>query len=117
MIRAASRRHIFEANTNRFPLIPDVHRTKPVDNLGEEASIRHGEPGGVDPIHDLGVRLHPSAAGLKEQVQEHLQAHLRLESHQQRAQERPESIFQQQRANRRDRLLAKIAIRPLPSWS
>src|SRR5919108_6417671 len=79
MMRAASRRHVFEANTNRFALIPDVQRTKPIDNLGEDASIRHGEPGGVAPIHDLRVRLHPSTAALKEKVQAHLHAHLCLE--------------------------------------
>src|SRR6266699_1159323 len=107
MIRVASRRHVFEANTNRFSLIPNVQRTKPVNNLGEDASIRHGEPCGVDPIHDLGVRLHPSPAALKEQVQDHLQAHLCLEEPQQCDHERPQGIFQQQRANRHDRLLAK----------
>src|SRR5215831_12623145 len=42
MNRAVSRRHVSEANTNRFALLLQVHRTKPFDQLGENASIRHG---------------------------------------------------------------------------
>ena len=40
MTRATSRRHVFEANTNRFALIPHVHCTQSVDHLAQEASIR-----------------------------------------------------------------------------
>ena len=38
--RAASGRHISEANANRFALSPQVHCTKPFDNLCQQASIR-----------------------------------------------------------------------------
>jgi len=48
-----SRRHVFETNANGFALILQLHRTKPVDHLAQEASIRQREAGGVDPIHDL----------------------------------------------------------------
>src|SRR5215831_18977282 len=40
MHRAASGRHISEANANRFALSPQVHCTKPFDNLCQQASIR-----------------------------------------------------------------------------
>ncbi len=40
MARATSRRHIFEANANRFSLIPQVHRSEPCDHLRQQASIR-----------------------------------------------------------------------------
>src|SRR5712692_8086616 len=36
---AASRRHVFETNTNRFTLVPQIHPTKSVDHLRQEASI------------------------------------------------------------------------------
>jgi len=35
-----SRRHVFETNANGFALILQLHRTKPVDHLAQEASIR-----------------------------------------------------------------------------
>jgi len=38
--RAASGRHISETNANRFALSPQVHGTKPFDNLCQQASIR-----------------------------------------------------------------------------
>ena len=41
MNRAASGRHVSEANTDRFTLRPQVHHTKPVDNLPQQASISH----------------------------------------------------------------------------
>ena len=113
MIRAASRRQVLEANTNRFALRPDVQRTKPVDHLGEDASRRHGEPCRVAPIHDLGVRLHPSPAALKAQVPAPLHAHLCLEEPPQGEQERPHGIVQLPRAHRPHRLRATIALRPL----
>ena len=40
MARATLRRHIFEANANRFSLIPQVHRSEPCDHLRQQASIR-----------------------------------------------------------------------------
>jgi hypothetical protein len=40
MKRAASGRHVFEANVNRFALILQVHGTKPLDDLAQQASIR-----------------------------------------------------------------------------
>ena len=33
MPRVASRRHIFEANVNGFPLVLQVHGAKPLDDL------------------------------------------------------------------------------------
>src|SRR2546425_3210538 len=39
MNRVVSRRHGFEANTNRFTLVPYIHLTKSVDHLRQEASI------------------------------------------------------------------------------
>ena len=40
MKRAASRRHVFETHVNWFALIFQLHRTKPVNHLAQEASIR-----------------------------------------------------------------------------
>ena len=40
MKRAASGRHVFEANVNLFALILQVHGTKPLDDLAQQASIR-----------------------------------------------------------------------------
>jgi len=40
MKRAASGRHVFEAHVNRFALILQVHGTKPLDDLAQQASIR-----------------------------------------------------------------------------
>jgi hypothetical protein len=39
MNRVVSRRHVFEANTNRFTLVPQIHPAKSVDDLRQEASI------------------------------------------------------------------------------
>ncbi len=40
--RVASRRHIFEANVNGFPLVLQVHGAKPLDDRAEQASVRLG---------------------------------------------------------------------------
>ena len=40
MHRVVSGRYVFEANANRFALSPQIHCTKPFDNLRQEASIR-----------------------------------------------------------------------------
>ena len=42
MRRATSRRHIFEANVNGFPLILQVHDAKPFDDRAEQASVGLG---------------------------------------------------------------------------
>src|SRR5207248_794461 len=39
MPRVASRRHIFEAHVNRFPLVLQVHGAKPLDDLAQQASV------------------------------------------------------------------------------
>src|SRR6267378_1604519 len=62
MTSVTSRGHVFEANLNRLSILPQVYRTKTSCNLRQDASIKHGEPGRVDPIHDLGTRLHPNPA-------------------------------------------------------
>ena len=94
MKRATSGRHVFEANVNRFALILQVHGTKPLDDLAQQASIRKRYTGGIDPVDDLRKRLHPSPAALKEQAQDPLQTHLGLSRRQQRHQEGPQRILQ-----------------------
>src|SRR2546426_9576292 len=72
----ASRRHVFEINTNRFALIPQLHGAKPFDNLGQETSIRQRYASGVDPGDDLGDGFHPRSAALQEESQATVQTHL-----------------------------------------
>src|SRR5262245_49084103 len=76
MARAASGRHLFETNENRFALILQVHGAKSIDDLAQQASIRQGQTGGIDPVDDLRRRLHASSATFKEQAQDPLQTHL-----------------------------------------
>src|SRR5215831_7982711 len=76
MHRAFSRRQAFEAYVNRFALLSQVHGAKPVDHRRQQALIRSGQAGSVNPIDHLGVRHHPSAATLKEDVQDTVQTHL-----------------------------------------
>ena len=42
MPRVASRRHIFEAHVNGFPLVLQVHGAKPLDDRAQQASVRLG---------------------------------------------------------------------------
>src|SRR6266852_4961129 len=74
--RVVSRRHVFEANTNRLTLVPSIHPTKSVDHLRQEASIRQRYASGVDPVDDLRRRLHPSSAALTEDPYETVETHL-----------------------------------------
>jgi len=39
MPRVASRRHIFVAHVNRFPLVLQVHGAKPLGDLAQQASV------------------------------------------------------------------------------
>src|SRR5712691_11390568 len=49
-----SGRHIFETNVNRFALlILQVHGAKPIDDLTQQASIRQGQTGAIDPVDNL----------------------------------------------------------------
>src|SRR5712691_4663854 len=113
---AASRRHVFETNTNRFALIPQLHGTKPFDNLCQEASRGQRYASGVDPVDALGDRLDPRSAALKEEAQETVETHLGLQWLPQHYHEGPQRVFQQKGPTRHDRLLAEVAVRPLPWW-
>src|SRR5712691_3925389 len=113
---AASRRHVFETNTNRFALIPQLHGTKPFDNLCQEASIGQRYASGVDPVDDLGDRLDPSAAARKAASQETVETHLGGPLLTPPYHTGHQGIFPQKGPTRHDRLRAEGAVRPLPWW-
>ena len=93
MNRVWSGRRGFEADLNRFALIPQVHRTQPCDDLHQQAVIRPRSAGGVDPIDDLGVCHHTSAAALKEDFQETIQAHFHGEEAKEYGHERRQRVL------------------------
>jgi len=95
MHRAFSRRQAFETHANRLALIPQVHRAQPVDHRRQQALIRNGQTGGVHPIDDLGVRLHPRTAPRKEDVQKTVQAHLHGEGPHEPGHERRQRVLKQ----------------------
>src|SRR5712692_2859047 len=116
MMGVTSGWHVFEADANGFPLILQVYGTEPFNKLLEQTLIRHREAGGVDPIDNLRVGLHPSVTALKEEAYETVKTHLCLQSRTEHDHEGPQCVFQQQGSHRHDRLLPDIAIRPLPRW-
>jgi hypothetical protein len=88
MNRAASGRQAFEANLNRFGLLPQVHGAQSVDHRCEQALISSRQTGRVDPIDDVAIGFHTRAAALKEDFQETVQAHLQVEVPSEHAHER-----------------------------
>src|SRR5215831_16315695 len=76
MHRAFSRRQAFEAYVNRFALLPQVHGAKPINHRRQPALISSGQAGGVNQIDRLGVRHHPRATTVKEDVEKGVQSHL-----------------------------------------
>src|SRR6266498_6080016 len=74
--RAFSRGQCFKTHVTRLSLGAQVHRAKSIDYRRQQALLRHRQAGGVHPINDVGVRLHPRAAPFKEDAQETFQADL-----------------------------------------
>lgn len=81
----------------------------------QEASIRQGQTATTHPVDNLRRRFHTRPAALKKQMQDLLQTHLGLQHRQQCRHKGPQHILRKPCANRHDRLLAEVSIRPLPS--
>ena len=117
MSRATAGWPVFETNANRCALIPQVHGTKPIDNLLQPTSIMHRYAGGVHPREDLGGCLQTSPAALTEAVEDPSSTPLAVQVPQQHGHTGHQRMLQPQRATRPDGLCANIAIRPLPGRS